>query len=311
MSDSTPSYFKSVPDELPVRRVKTAIVTGASSGIGLELAKKLSLNGYRVVGNSRRITSARTLTETEHIKRVDGDISLPETAERVVASAIQHFGTIDLLVNNAGVFLPKPFTEYTTEDLRVAVATNLFGFFFVSQLAVARMRLQKFGQMWWMQYKSLLWRPGGIADGRGLKAALALGAEGVQIGTAFLACAGSGANTTYREALLSKDTPRTELTDKFTGRLARGIKNHLMDELSDIDSTVMPFPLQHALVQTVAQPASMRGRADLMTLWAGQSVGLCQHADAAELMTELIAALEDIRKSEFEELGRQAETASR
>ena len=141
------SYFKSVPDNLPVRRAKTAIVTGASSGIGLELAKKLSLNGYRVVANSRRITSARTLAETEHIKLVDGDISLPETAERVVATAIQHFGTIDLLVNNAGVFLPKPFTEYTTEDLRVAFATNLFGFFFVSQLAVARMRLQKFGHV--------------------------------------------------------------------------------------------------------------------------------------------------------------------
>jgi nitronate monooxygenase len=152
---------------------------------------------------------------------------------------------------------------------------------------------------------------GGIADGRGLKAALALGAEGVQIGTAFLACAGSGANTSHREALLSKDTTRTELTDKFTGRLARGINNHLMDELNDIDSTVMPFPLQHALVQTVAQPASMRGRADLMTLWAGQSVGLCHHAEPAELMTELIAALEDIRKSEFEELGKQSETASR
>jgi nitronate monooxygenase len=131
---------------------------------------------------------------------------------------------------------------------------------------------------------------GGIANRRGLKAALALGAEGVQIGTAFLACAGSGANTSHREALLSKDTTRTELTDKFTGRLAREIKNHLMDELNDIDSTVMPFPLQHALVQTVAQPASRRGRADLMTLWAGQSVGLCHHADAAELMTELIAA---------------------
>ena len=147
MTDSTSSYFKSVPDNLPVRRAKTAIVTGASSGIGLELAKKLSLNGYRVVANSRRITSARTLAETEHLKLVDGDISLPETAERVVATAIQHFGTIDLLVNNAGVFLPKPFTEYTTEDLRVAFATNLFGFFFVSQLAVARMRLQKFGHV--------------------------------------------------------------------------------------------------------------------------------------------------------------------
>jgi hypothetical protein len=103
------SYFKSVL-ELPVRRAKTAIVTGASSGIGLELAKKLSLNGYRVVANSRRITAART-AETDHIKLVDGDISLLETAERVVATAIQHFGTIDLLVNNAGVFIAKPIHE--------------------------------------------------------------------------------------------------------------------------------------------------------------------------------------------------------
>src|SRR5580692_3603033 len=140
------SYFKSVL-ELPVRRAKTAIVTGASSGIGLELAKKLSLNGYRVVANSRRITSARTLVETEHIKLVDGDIALPETAERVVATAIQHFATIDLLVNNAGVFIPKPFTEYTAEDFKRAVGTNLAGFFYVSQLAVAQMRIQKSGHV--------------------------------------------------------------------------------------------------------------------------------------------------------------------
>jgi NAD(P)-dependent dehydrogenase (short-subunit alcohol dehydrogenase family) len=147
MSDSTSSYFKSVPDELPVRRAKTAIITGASRGIGLELAKKLSLNGYRVVANSRRITSARTLVETEHIKLVDGDIALPETAERVVATAIQHFATIDLVVNNAGVFIPKPFTEYTAEDFQRAVGTNLAGFFYVSQLAVAQMRIQKSGHV--------------------------------------------------------------------------------------------------------------------------------------------------------------------
>ena len=84
------SYFKPIPDEPSLGRPRTAIVTGASSGIGLELAKKLSLNNYRVVANSRRITSARRLAETEDIKLVDGDISLPETAERVVATAIQN-----------------------------------------------------------------------------------------------------------------------------------------------------------------------------------------------------------------------------
>src|SRR5258708_34300525 len=114
MSDSTPSYFKSVPDE-PVRRAKTAIVTGASSGIGLELAKKLSLNGYRVVANSRNITSANTLDGTGDLKLVDGDIGIRETAQRVVDTALQSFGSGDLLVNNAGVFIPKPFTEYTAE----------------------------------------------------------------------------------------------------------------------------------------------------------------------------------------------------
>jgi nitronate monooxygenase len=130
---------------------------------------------------------------------------------------------------------------------------------------------------------------GGIADGRGLVAALALGAEGVQIGTAFLPCAGSGAGKAHRTALLSKVVKRTNLTDAFTGRLARGIENRLMDELSDITSPPLPFPLQHALTQTIAAPASTQERGDLMPLWAGQSVGLCHHTQASELMAELIA----------------------
>jgi NAD(P)-dependent dehydrogenase (short-subunit alcohol dehydrogenase family) len=126
---------------------KVAIVTGASSGIGLELTKKLTANGYRVVANSRHLTSAKTLSETSDLKLVDGDISLQETARRVVDTAIQHFGRIDLLVNNAGIFIPKPFTEYTAEDLRMATATNLSGFFYVSQLAVSKMRLQRSGHV--------------------------------------------------------------------------------------------------------------------------------------------------------------------
>jgi nitronate monooxygenase len=130
---------------------------------------------------------------------------------------------------------------------------------------------------------------GGIADGRGLVAALALGAEGVQIGTAFLPCAGSGASKAHRTALLSKAVKRTNLTDAFTGRLARGIENRLMDELSDITSPPLPFPLQHALTQTIAAPASTQERGDLMPLWAGQSVSLCHHTQASGLMAELIA----------------------
>ena len=106
-------------------RPKVAIVTGASSGIGLGMVKRLIEKGCRVVANSRKITSAMTLHSTADLKLVDGDIGIEETAKHVVRTAIQNFGTVDLLVNNAGVFIPKPFTEYTAEDFRRATQTNL------------------------------------------------------------------------------------------------------------------------------------------------------------------------------------------
>jgi NAD(P)-dependent dehydrogenase (short-subunit alcohol dehydrogenase family) len=129
------------------RKSKVAIVTGASSGIGLELAKKLLATGYRVVANSRNITSAGSLTGTDDLKLVDGDIGTPKSAEQVVGTAIQEFGRVDLLVNNAGLFIPKPFTDYTSDDFRRVSDTNLSGFFYVSQLAVAQMRLQNSGHV--------------------------------------------------------------------------------------------------------------------------------------------------------------------
>ncbi len=130
---------------------------------------------------------------------------------------------------------------------------------------------------------------GGIADARGIAAALALGAEGVQIGTAFLPCAGSGASQPYASALLSETAKRTTLTDAFTGRLARGLMNRLMNELRDQSRPPLPFPLQHSVIQTIARPASGQGQTELMTLWAGQSASLCRFTEAAELMTHLIA----------------------
>jgi nitronate monooxygenase len=129
---------------------------------------------------------------------------------------------------------------------------------------------------------------GGIADGRGLTAALALGAEGVQIGTAFLPCDGSGASEAYQAAFSSYAANGTELTDAFTGRLARAIKNRLMDELTHVNSTPLPFPLQHALLRPLAEAASKQERIELMPLWAGQSLGLCHSTQASELMTKLI-----------------------
>jgi nitronate monooxygenase len=130
---------------------------------------------------------------------------------------------------------------------------------------------------------------GGIADGRGVVAAHALGAEAVQIGTAFVSCAGSGASAAYRSALSSPAAKNTGLTEAFTGRLARGVRSRLMDELSDVNDPALPFPLQHALIQTVAGPASVREIPELMTVWAGQSAGLCRCTDATEFMRRLIA----------------------
>ena len=129
------------------KKSKVAIVTGASSGIGLDLVKRLIANGYRGIANSRKITSTMTLTSTADLKLVDGDIGLFETAKRVVDAAIQNFERIDLLVNNAGVFVPKPFTEYTAEDYRKVIETNLSGFFYVSQLAAEQMRRQRSGHV--------------------------------------------------------------------------------------------------------------------------------------------------------------------
>jgi hypothetical protein len=90
---------------------------------------------------------------------------------------------------------------------------------------------------------------GGIADGRGVVAVPALGAEAVQIGTAFVSCVGSGASAAYRSALWSPAAKNTGLTEAFTGRLARGVRSRLMDELADVNDPALPFPLQHALIQ--------------------------------------------------------------
>src|SRR5258706_13416597 len=117
-------------------RPKVAIVTGASSGIGLKAVRRLVACGYRVVANSRNITSANSLDGTGDMKLVDGDIGIRETAQRGVDTALQSVGRADLLVDNAGVFIPKPFTEYTAEDFQRALGTNLAGFINVSEFGV-------------------------------------------------------------------------------------------------------------------------------------------------------------------------------
>src|SRR5262249_3385953 len=119
-------------------RTRIAIITGASRGIGRGIAERLLETGYHVVANSRNITRSSMLQPGDRLKLVDGDIGSHNVAKQVVDSAILNFGRIDLLVNNAGVFIPKSFTEYTSEDFRRANETNLWGFFYISQLAASQ-----------------------------------------------------------------------------------------------------------------------------------------------------------------------------
>jgi nitronate monooxygenase len=135
---------------------------------------------------------------------------------------------------------------------------------------------------------------GGIADARGIVAAFALGAEGVQIGSAFLACEESGASVHHRRALLSGNTLRTGLTRGFTGRLARGIHNQLLEELNRPGVEILPYPLQRGLVRNLAIPAEKAAKPELLPLWAGQSAGLCRHTDAKELLQTLVSEVSGI-----------------
>ena len=108
---------------------QVAIVTGASSGMGLAITQALVERGYGVVANSRTISKSKALKSSENLVLVDGDIGKKETAVKVVDAALKHFDRIDLLVNNAGIYMPKPFTEYTPEDFETMIGTNVAGTF--------------------------------------------------------------------------------------------------------------------------------------------------------------------------------------
>ena len=123
---------------------KTAIVTGASQGIGAGLVEAFLREAYTVVATSLNIQS---LTASPNLVLVEGDIGKPETAAKTVEAAINHFGTIDVLVNNAGILRTKPFTDFTTEDFTDLFSTNLLGFLYITQLTVKQMLKQKSGNV--------------------------------------------------------------------------------------------------------------------------------------------------------------------
>jgi NAD(P)-dependent dehydrogenase (short-subunit alcohol dehydrogenase family) len=124
---------------------KTAIVTGASQGIGAGIVRAFVERGYNVVANSRKVTQSTEVAPSDRVALVDGHIGEPATAARVVETALSRFQSIDALVNNAGIFFTKPFTDYTAEDFQALVSTNLAGFLYVTQLAVKQMLAQKTG----------------------------------------------------------------------------------------------------------------------------------------------------------------------
>lgn len=123
---------------------KTVIVTGASQGIGAAIVQAFLERGYQVVATSRSMAKAG-IAASARLALVDGDVGEAATAEKVAKAAIETFGSIDHLVNNAGIYFSKPFTEYTAEDLHVFIATNLQGFVFMTQAAVRQMLAQGTG----------------------------------------------------------------------------------------------------------------------------------------------------------------------
>ena len=124
---------------------KTVIVTGGSQGIGAGLVRAFLERGYNVVANSRNITKSGAFEASDNLALVDGNIAEAATAAKIAEAAKSKFGSIDALVNNAGIFFAKHFTDYTVEDLRSLVSVNIEGFFLITQLAIKQMLAQKTG----------------------------------------------------------------------------------------------------------------------------------------------------------------------
>jgi NAD(P)-dependent dehydrogenase (short-subunit alcohol dehydrogenase family) len=124
---------------------KTAIVTGGSQGIGAALVQAFLGRGYNVLANSRNITKSGAFEASDKLALVDGSIAEAATAVKIAEVAKSRFGSIDALVNNAGIYFSKHFTDYTLDDLRSLVSVNIEGFLFISQLAIKQMLAQKSG----------------------------------------------------------------------------------------------------------------------------------------------------------------------
>jgi NAD(P)-dependent dehydrogenase (short-subunit alcohol dehydrogenase family) len=137
----------SLVDPMDQAETQTAIVTGASSGIGLGVTQALLERGWQVVATSRAISNSKELKSAPNLVLIDGDVGKKETAVKVIETAIKHFGRIDLLVNNAGIYVPKAFTDYTEEDYNLVMNTNVASFFYMTQQVIPQMKKQNAGHV--------------------------------------------------------------------------------------------------------------------------------------------------------------------
>jgi nitronate monooxygenase len=135
---------------------------------------------------------------------------------------------------------------------------------------------------------------GGIADGRGVLAALVLGAQAVQIGTAFVTCDESGAHPLHKKAILNSKGNETVLTSVFSGKPARGIKNEFIEKMEKHKDFIPNYPIQNALTSPIRKEAAKQGRSEWMSLWAGQSSQLGRKKTVNELITRIFSEIDDM-----------------
>ena len=136
---------------------------------------------------------------------------------------------------------------------------------------------------------------GGIMDGRGVVAAMALGASAVQMGTAFLVCEEAGVPEGYKQAILSATEEETQVTRAFSGRPARGIANRVLRDYEDGSRAVLPFPLQNALTRPMRTAAAKANRSEYLSLWSGQAPRLARRGSAKDLMRSLSDEIARVR----------------
>ncbi|MER7702433.1 SDR family oxidoreductase [Kitasatospora sp. NPDC097605] len=204
---------------------KVAVITGASQGIGAGLVEAYRKLGHAVVATSRTIAPA----DDAGVLAVRGDIADPATAERVISAAVERFGRVDTLVNNAGVFVAKPFTDYTAEDFAAVTGINLAGFFRLTQLAVGQMLAQGGGHI-----VNITTSLVDNADARVPSVLASLTKGGLQSATKSLAI--EYATRGIRVNAVSPGTIRTPMHDPQTHRFLAGL--HPVGRLGEIGDIV-------------------------------------------------------------------------